>query len=71
MSIDWLPLEETTRFSNHVYTEPCWTRTKKGRGILDHQVDMERFYDIFAIYEDNSRVLAEGKTNTNQKAEIH
>ena len=59
MSIDWLPLDETRRFSDHVYTEPCWTRTIKGT-IRDHQVPMNRLHDIFTIYKENSRILAEG-----------
>ena len=59
MSTDWLPLEETRRFSNHVYTDPCWTRTEKGI-LLNRKADMDRFYDIFTIYKEKGRVLAEG-----------
>ena len=59
MSIDWLPLEETRRFPHNVYTEQCWTRTVKGK-LLDSKVDMDSLYDIFTMYKDNSRVLAEG-----------
>ena len=61
MSTDWLPLEETRRLPQNVYTEQCWTRTKKGI-LLDSKVDMDRLYDIFRIYKDNSRVLAEGNS---------
>ena len=59
MSTDWLPLEEARIYSNHVYTEPCWTRTKKGI-LLNRKVDMDMFYDIFTIYKVKGRVLAEG-----------
>ena len=59
MSTDWLPLEEARIYSNYVYTEPCWTRTKKGI-LLNRKVDMDRFYDIFTIYKEKGRVLAEG-----------
>ena len=59
MSIDWLPLEETRTFGDHVYTEPCWTRTIKGT-LQGRKVHMNRLYDIFNIYQDRSRVLAEG-----------
>ena len=59
MSIDWLPIDVTRRFSDHVYTEPRLIRTIKGT-LQDRQVPMHRLYDIFTIYKENSRVLAEG-----------
>ena len=61
MSIDWLPLEETRRFPQNVYTESRWTITIKGIR-RDKKVDMDSLYDIFAIYKDKNRVLAEGNS---------
>ena len=61
MSTDWLPKDATgTRmFSSHVYMEPCWTRTVKGH-LRDSHDPMNRLYDIFPLYKDKHRVLAEG-----------
>ena len=59
MSIDWLPHDETRRFPDHVYTEPCWTRTVKGH-LWDRRKDLEHLYQMFDLFKENSRVLAEG-----------
>ena len=59
MSIDWLPLDETRRFSHHIYTEPCWATTKKGT-LQDQKVKINRLYDIFTKYEQKSKIFAEG-----------
>ena len=59
MSIDWLPHEETRRFPDHVYTEPCWTRTVKGH-LWDRREDLNHLYQIFDLFKENSRILAEG-----------
>ena len=59
MSIDWLPPEETRRFPDHVYTDTCWTRTVKGH-LWDRRKDLEHLYQMFDLFKENSRVLAEG-----------
>ena len=59
MSIDWLPPEETRRFPDHVYTETFWTRTVKGH-LWDRRKDLEHLYQMFDLFKENSRVLAEG-----------
>ena len=48
-------------------TQTMCTQSRVGpepiKGTLgDRRVDLERFYDIFTIYKDNSRVLAEGNS---------
>ena len=62
MSNDWLPGDAEGNMPISVqecYMEPDWTRTEKA-GMQERQVDMKRLYDIFNIYKDNSRIIAEG-----------
>ena len=63
MANDWLPEEAEGHMSLPVegfYMEPEWTRTEKA-GLQEKQVSMDKLYDIFNIYKDNGRVLAEGR----------
>ena len=59
LSTDWLPLEKTRQYPEHVYTEPSWKRTIKGT-LINRKGALEGFYDIFTIYKENGRVVAEG-----------
>ena len=59
MSIDWLPHDETRRFPDHVYTEPCWTRTVRGH-LWDRRTELTHLYQLFDLFKENSRVLVEG-----------
>ena len=62
MSNDWLPPNAEGHKSistQQFYIEPDWTRTAQG-GLEDTQVPMSRLYDIFDIYKERSRIIAEG-----------
>ena len=59
MSIDWLPHDEIRRFPDHVYTDPCWTRTVRGH-LWDRRKELTHLYQLFDLFKENSRVLAEG-----------
>ena len=62
MSNDWLPEDVEGNMKIPVqgfYIEPDWMRTEKS-GIQEKQVSMSRLYDIFGIYSDRSRIMAEG-----------
>ena len=62
MSNDWLPEDAEGNLKIPVqgnYMEPDWTRTEKS-GIQEKQFSVNRLYDIFNIYKDKSRIVAEG-----------
>ena len=62
MSNDWLPEDAEGHnliSTQEFYMEPDWTRTVMG-GLEEKHVSMEKLCDIFDIYEDKSRIIAEG-----------
>ena len=63
MSTDWLPRDAkgARTIPSHVYTEPCWTRTVKGH-LWDRRKVLKHLYELFDLFKENSRVLAEGSS---------
>ena len=62
MSNDWLPEDAEGHkpiSTQGFYIKPNWTRTVE-EGLKDEHVPMKRLYEIFEIYKDKSRIIAEG-----------